>query len=64
MPIVDVFGTEDRVIPRAASQPFIDAVPSRDTAVVEVPTDHAGRSIGGRAHEDRRPAICDWFEVR
>lgn len=64
MPVLDVLGTDDRFIPAAASRPFMDAIPSDDTAVIEFPTGHVGLSVAEAAHEELWPQVCDWFARR
>jgi polyhydroxyalkanoate synthase len=64
MPVLAVVGTHDRFIPREASLPFLDAIPSEDIAVIEFPAGHVDLSIGERAHEELWPQVCDWFEER
>ncbi|MEF8784946.1 MAG: alpha/beta fold hydrolase [Haloarculaceae archaeon] len=64
MPILDIIGADDQFVPPAASRPFIDAVPSADTTVIEFPTGHVGLSISDRAHEELWPAVCDWYDER
>ncbi|MFC7135404.1 MULTISPECIES: alpha/beta fold hydrolase [Salinibaculum] len=64
MPVLDVIGTHDRFIPAAASLPFMNAIPSTDTAVIEFPTDHVGLSIDERSHSELWPRVCDWFAQR
>lgn len=64
MPVVDVVGTDDQFVPVEASRPFLEAIPSEDTDLLEVPTDHVGLSISERAHEDAWPRVCDWFARR
>lgn len=64
MPVLDVIGTDDRFIPADASRPFLDAIPSGDTEILEVPTDHVGLSISERAHAECWPEACAWFAAR
>lgn len=64
MPMLDIIGRDDQFVPPAASRPFVDAVPSTDTTVIEAPTGHVGLSISGRAHEELWPAVCDWYIER
>ena len=64
MPVLDIVGTHDRFIPAEASLPFIEAIPSTDTEVIDFPTDHVGLSIGERSHRELWPRVCDWFGRR
>ncbi|AFK21188.1 alpha/beta fold hydrolase (plasmid) [Haloferax mediterranei ATCC 33500] len=64
MPILDIIGMDDQFIPAEASLPFIEAVPSTDTTVIEYPADHVGLSTGEGAHTDLWPRVCEWFAAR
>lgn len=64
MPVLDVLGTDDRFIPASASRPFMDAIPSDDTTVIEFPTGHVGLSIADAAHEELWSQVCNWFAQR
>ncbi|WP_435361913.1 alpha/beta fold hydrolase [Haloarchaeobius sp. DFWS5] len=64
MPVLTVVGTADQFVPAAASLPFVSAIPSSDTALIEFPTDHIGLSTGERAHEELWPQLCAWFAER
>lgn len=61
MPVLNVVGTDDRFIPAEASLPFLEAIPSADTEVIEFPTDHVGLSIDERSHAELWPRVCNWF---
>jgi polyhydroxyalkanoate synthase len=64
MPVLDVIGREDPFIPAEASKPFVEAIPSADTEIIEFPTDHVGLSIDERAHAELWPRVCEWFARR
>ena len=64
MPVLVVVGTDDRFVPAAASRPFVEAIPSTDTEVIEFPTDHVGLSVGERSHAVLWPRVCRWLAAR
>lgn len=64
MPVLLVVGAEDKFVSPGAYEPFLDRVPSDDTATIEFPTTHVGLSVAPEAHEEGWPAVCDWLEVR
>ncbi|SEL97138.1 class III poly(R)-hydroxyalkanoic acid synthase subunit PhaC [Haloferax larsenii] len=64
MPIVQIVGEYDHLIPPEASKPFNDLVPSEDTDVIEGATGHIGLSVSSRSHRDLWPAVSDWFAER
>jgi polyhydroxyalkanoate synthase subunit PhaC len=64
VPVLVVAGAEDRFVPPTSYDPFLERVPSDDTATVEFPTTHVGLSVAPEAHEEGWPAVCDWLEAR
>jgi len=61
MPILQVVGEYDHLIPTAASKPFNDVVGSDDVTTVEYSTGHIGLSVSSGSHEDVWPAVSDWY---
>lgn len=64
VPVLLILGREDEFIPPEAALPFLDAVASDDTDVVELPVKHVGLSVAPEAHEEGWPAVCDWLAER
>ncbi|WP_306061255.1 PHA/PHB synthase family protein [Natronococcus wangiae] len=64
LPVLNVIGSDDQFIPPEASLPFLDAISSEDTEVIDFPTDHVGLSVGEASHDSLWPRVCDWFEGR
>ena len=64
MPVCLFLGTEDEYVPRNASVPFLDAIASEDTTVIEVPTGHVGLSAAPEAHEEGWPRVGEWLVER
>ncbi|WP_338742103.1 class III poly(R)-hydroxyalkanoic acid synthase subunit PhaC [Haloplanus salilacus] len=64
MPVLQVIGEYDHLIPPEASKPFNDRVASDDTEIMEYSTGHIGLSVSGSTHEDLWPAVADWFAER
>jgi polyhydroxyalkanoate synthase len=61
MPILQLMGEYDHLIPAAASKPFNDVVGSDDIETIEYPTGHIGLSVSGSSHEDVWPRAAEWF---
>jgi polyhydroxyalkanoate synthase len=61
MPIIQIIGEYDHLIPPEASKPFNDIVGSDDVTTIEYPTGHIGMSVSSSSHEDVWPQVCDWF---
>ncbi|WP_049901686.1 class III poly(R)-hydroxyalkanoic acid synthase subunit PhaC [Halococcus agarilyticus] len=64
MPVLQITGEYDHLIPSETSKPFNDVITSDDTAIIEYPTGHIGLSVSGSSHENVWPQVCEWFEER
>jgi polyhydroxyalkanoate synthase len=61
MPVLQLMGEYDHLIPAAASKPFNDVIGSDDVETIEYPTGHIGLSVSGSSHENVWPRACEWF---
>jgi len=64
MPILQLIGEYDHLVPAAASKPFNDVVASDDVETIEYATGHIGLSVSSSSHEDVWPQASDWFTER
>ncbi len=64
MPVLQLMGEYDHLIPAAASKPFNDVIGSDDVETIEYPTGHIGLSVSGSSHEDVWPRAAEWFHER
>ncbi|MEF8881957.1 MAG: class III poly(R)-hydroxyalkanoic acid synthase subunit PhaC [Halapricum sp.] len=64
MPIIQIIGEYDHLVPPAASKPFNEVVPSDDVRTIEYATGHIGLSVSSSTHEDVWPEVCEWFSER
>jgi len=64
MPVCQIVGEYDHLIPPAASKPFNDAVGSDDTTIIEFPTGHIGLSVSSGSHAELWPDVADWYVER
>jgi polyhydroxyalkanoate synthase len=64
MPVIQVIGEYDHLIPPEASRPFNDVVGSDDTELKEFSTGHIGLSVSSSSHEHLWPAVAEWFAER
>jgi len=64
MPVLQIIGSFDHLIPPDASKPFMDAIPSEDTDIYEFPTGHVGMAVSGKAHAELWPRVATWFRER
>jgi len=61
VPVLQIMGEYDHLIPSESSKPFNDVVGSDDVTTIEYPTGHIGLSVSGSSHEDVWPQVCEWF---
>jgi len=61
MPVLQIVGEHDNLVPPEASTPFNDVVGSDQTDVIEFPTGHIGISVSSSAHEEYWPRVAEWF---
>jgi len=64
MPILQILGEYDHLIPPGASKPFNDVVPSDDVTTFERSTGHIGLSVSSSSHENLWPDVCEWYSER
>ena len=64
MPVLQVIGEYDHLVPPEASKPFNSRVPSDDVTTMEFATGHIGLSVSSSSHADLWPAVADWYAER
>jgi polyhydroxyalkanoate synthase len=64
MPVIQLMGEYDHLIPPAASKPFNDVIPSTDTTTMEYSTGHIGLSVSSSTHENLWPEVAEWYSER
>jgi len=64
MPVIQVIGEYDHLIPPEASKPFNEKVASDDTEIMEFSTGHIGLSVSSSSHENLWPDVAEWFAER
>ena len=61
VPVLQITGEYDHLIPPEASKPFNELVGSDDTEVIEYPTGHIGLAVSGSSHRDVWPRVAEWY---
>jgi polyhydroxyalkanoate synthase len=64
MPVLQIVGEYDHLIPPEASRPFNDRVPSDDTTLMEASTGHIGLSVSSKSHATLWPNVAEWYAER
>ncbi|MDS0279032.1 poly(3-hydroxyalkanoate) polymerase subunit PhaC [Halomicroarcula sp. S1AR25-4] len=64
MPVIQLMGEYDHLIPPEASKPFNEVIPSEDTKTIEFSTGHIGLSVSSSTHADLWPEVAEWYSER
>lgn len=64
VPILNIFGRHDHLVPPAASKALGKYAGSKDYTELEFPGGHIGIYVSGRAHKMVPPAIVEWLQER
>ena len=63
VPILQIIGEYDHLIPPEASKPFneVFGTPEEDITTIEYSTGHIGMAVSGSTHSEVWPKVCDWY---
>jgi polyhydroxyalkanoate synthase len=61
MPVLQILGEYDHLIPPESSKPFNDVIASEDTEIIEYPTGHIGLSVSGSSHKHVWSRVAEWY---
>jgi len=64
MPVLNVYATQDHLVPPDASIALEGVVGSDDYSTIAFPGGHIGIYVSGRAQKEIPPAIADWLRQR
>jgi len=64
IPVLDIVGTTDDLVPPSSSKSIMDAIGSTDKKLIEFPTGHVGLCISPIAHEKLWPEVGAWLASR
>jgi len=64
MPVLQIMGEYDHLIPADASKPFNEVIGSDDVTTIEYSTGHIGLSVSSSSHEEVWPEVCEWYADR
>ncbi|WP_123536949.1 class III poly(R)-hydroxyalkanoic acid synthase subunit PhaC [Halosimplex salinum] len=64
MPVLQIMGEYDHLIPADASKPFNEVVGSDDVTTIEYSTGHIGLSVSSSSHDEVWPEVCEWYADR
>jgi polyhydroxyalkanoate synthase len=61
VPLLQIVGTYDSLVPPDASTPFNEVVGTDDVTTIEYPSGHVGLAMSNGAHRDVWPEVAEWF---
>ncbi|MCV0400119.1 MAG: alpha/beta fold hydrolase [Nitrosarchaeum sp.] len=64
MPVLNIVGTKDDLVPPDSSKYVMCDIPSTDKELIEYPTGHVGLCISKRAHKELWPKVVNWVNKR
>jgi polyhydroxyalkanoate synthase len=64
MPVLNIYGEQDHLIPPAASIPFNDCIGSTDKELVAYPVGHIGMYVSSKSQQLLAPKIAEWIWKR
>jgi len=63
-PLLNIYATEDHLVPPSATIPLNDAVGSKDKELYKFQGGHIGVFVGGRSQKELAPAVYSWLKKR
>jgi polyhydroxyalkanoate synthase len=64
VPVLQIVGEYDHIVPSESSKPFNDVVASEDERLIEFSAGHIGISVSSKAHARLWPEVCEWYASR
>lgn len=63
-PLLNIYATEDHLVPPAATIPLNDYVGSSDKELYSFKGGHIGVFVGGKSQKELAPAVTEWLKKR
>jgi polyhydroxyalkanoate synthase len=63
-PLLNIYATEDHLVPPAATKPLNDLVGSTDKELYSFKGGHIGVFVGSRSQKELAPAVAAWLKKR
>jgi polyhydroxyalkanoate synthase len=60
MPFLNIFATEDNIIPNSSTRPVMKLIGSKDKEEYAFPGGHIGVFVGGRSQKELGPKVAQW----
>ena len=62
--LLNIYATEDHLVPPAATIPLNDLVGSKDKELYSFKGGHIGVFAGGKSQKELAPAVTEWLKKR
>ena len=63
-PLLNIYATDDHLVPPAATKPLNDLVGSKDKELYSFKGGHIGVFVGSRSQKELAPAVTSWLKKR
>jgi polyhydroxyalkanoate synthase len=64
VPLLNIVGTNDTLVPPESSIPVMNLVSSTDKEMLKFGSGHIGISVSSKAHRELWPKVSEWIEAR
>lgn len=64
VPLMNIYATEDHLVPPAATKPLNDLVGSKDKELYSFKGGHIGVFVGSKSQKELAPAVTEWLKKR
>jgi len=64
MPVLNLYGTQDHLVPPSSSMALESYVGTKDYTVASFPVGHIGMYVSGKVQRDLPPLIAEWLKQR
>jgi polyhydroxyalkanoate synthase len=61
MPVLNMFGEQDHLVPPECSRPLSDLVSSQDVTTICYPVGHIGMYVSSKAQKEMSPTLAQWL---
>jgi len=64
MPVLNIYGEQDHLVPPSCSRPLKQMVGSKDVTDLNYPVGHIGMYVSGKTQRDLAPSVAKWLIER
>jgi polyhydroxyalkanoate synthase len=64
MPVLNLFGEQDHLVPPYCSKPMAELVGTKDVTTIAYPVGHIGMYVSSKAQKEMPPTVANWLKER